>query len=271
MAQLNPHRVDLGNLVLRYVGDRMSLRQLDQVMGWTSGKASRVADGKRTLSESDVAGLAEVLQLTADEVDELQRLAALARKRRASQFIADYAASYVAFEQDAMAIDAYSDALIPGLGQCAVYATAVLSTAGSEAVAEQVAARLDRQKILCAENAPQVRIVVGEAALHLMVGGDVGLRQELEHLLAQVDMGRIHLGIDRYSFGAHQGLGSRFNIVRRANGDTRVYIESALTSMYLHEPDDVEAHQRIFDRVWERSAKGDASATILRKRIQQLA
>lgn len=271
MAQLNPHRVDLGNALVRYVGDRMSLRQLDQAMGWTSGKASRVADGKRTLSEGDVNGLAAVLDLNADELNELQRLAALARKRRASPFIADYAAGYVSFEQDAVDIAAYSDVLFPGLGQCAVYATAVLSAAGSANVAEQVAARLDRQKILCAENPPRVRIVVGEAALHLMVGGEAGLRQQLEHLLAQVDMGRINLGIDRYSFGAHQGLGSRFNIVRRANGDTRVYVESALTSVYLHEPDDVEAHQRIFDRVWERSVKGDESATILRKRIQKLA
>lgn len=271
MAQLNPHRVDLGNALVRYIDDRMSLKKLDQAMGWTSGKASRVADGKRTLSDGDVRSLAKVLGLDGEQVEDLLRLAALSRKRRANQFIADYATSYVSFEQDAAGIDAYSDALIPGLGQCAVYATAVLSTAGSEAVAEQVAARLDRQKILCAEHPPQVRIVVGEAALHLMVGGEAGLRQELEHLLAQVDMGRIRLGIDRYSFGAHQGLGSRFNIVRRANGDTRVYVESALTSVYLHERDDVEAHQRIFDRVWERSAKGDASATILRKRIQQLA
>jgi hypothetical protein len=271
VAQLNPHRVDLGNALVRFIGDRMSLKQVDQAMGWTSGKASRVADGKRTLSVSDVNGLAAVLELSSDEADELHRLAELSRKRRASQFIADYAASYVAFEQDAVAIDAYSDALFPGLAQCAIYATAVLSTAGSESVAEQVAARLDRQKILCSESPPRVRIVVGEAALHVLVGGVTGLRQQLEHLVTQLDMGRIELGIDRFSAGAHQGLGSRFNLVRRANGDARVYVESALTSVYLHEPADVQDHQRIFDRAWERAAIGQESATILRKRIQQLA
>jgi hypothetical protein len=271
VAQQNPHRVDLGNALVRHLGDRMTLRQLDSAMGWTSGKASRVADGKRTLSEADVRGLVGVLGLSSEEADEFQRLASLSRKRKANQFIADYATSYVLFEQDAAGIDAYSDLLIPGIAQCAVYATAVLSSAGSESVAEQVAARLDRQKILCMENPPQVRIVVEEAALHHLVGGVAGLRQELEHLLSQLDMGRIQLGIDRFSAGAHQGLGSRFNLVRRANGDQRVYIESALTSVYLHETEDVAAHQRIFDRVWDRAAKGEESATILRKRIQQLA
>jgi plasmid maintenance system antidote protein VapI len=271
VAQQNPHRVDLGNALVRYLGERMTFSQLDSAMGWTSGKASRVADGKRTLSERDVLGLAHVLDLSNDDIEELQRLASLSRKRKANQFIADYATSYVSFEQDAAGIDAYSDLLIPGIAQSAVYATAVLSSAGSTNVAEQVAARLDRQKILCAEDSPRVRIVVGEAALHHLVGGLAGLRQQLEHMLTQLDMGRIELAIDRFASGAHQGLGSRFNIVRRANGDERVYIESALTSVYLHEEDDVAAHQRIFDRVWERAAKADESATILRKRIQQLA
>lgn len=271
MAKQNPHRVDLGNALARIVGDRMTWPELDHEMGWTSGKASRVADGKRTLSDGDVMGLARVLALSDAEVDELQELAMLARKRKANQFVAGYATSYISFEQDAKSIDAYSDELLPGIAQCGVYATAVLSCADSGSVAERVAARLDRQKILTAEHPPRVRICVGEAVLHRMVGGQAGLRQQLEHLLSQLDMGRIELGIDRFSNGAHQGVGSRFNIVTRSNRDTRVYVESALTSVYLHEPDDVAAHQEIFTRAWGRAAKGEESATILRKRIQQLA
>jgi hypothetical protein len=271
VAQQNPHRVDLGNALARYLGDRMSLKQLDQAMGWSSGKASRVVDGKRTLSEKDLADLIDLLDLTAEDADELRRLAALARKRKANPLIADYAASYVAFEQDAASIDAYSDELVPGIAQGAVYATAVLSCADSNNVAERVAARLDRQKILASENPPRVRLLIGEAVLHRLVGGTTGLRQQLEHMASLLDMARIELGIIRYSTGAHHCLGSRFNIVRRANHDVRVYVESALTSMYLHEEEDVVAHQRIFEELWDRAATGEESATILRKRIQQLA
>ncbi|PWK81747.1 hypothetical protein C8D88_116159 [Lentzea atacamensis] len=271
MAQQNPHRVDLGNALVRYLGDRMSLKQLDHAMGWTSGKASRVADGKRTLSERDVRELAELLSLNASDADELQGLAALARKRKAHQFIADYAASYVSFEQDAVEIDAYSDLLVPGIGQGGVYAAAVLSAANPVDVAERTAARLDRQKILTREDPPVVRLLLGEGALHKHVGGQVGLRQQLEHLLSQIELGRMQVGVDRFTSGAHQALGSRFNIVRRANGDARVYIEGALTSTYLHEQEDVDAHQVIFDRAWELASRGERSATILRKRIQLLA
>lgn len=271
MALQNPHRVDLGNALARFVGDRMELVELDRSMGWTSSKASRVVDGRKTLSEKDVRGLITVLDLTDEQADELRMLAALARKRKALQFIADHAASYVTFEQDAVQIDAYSDQLVPGVGQSAVYATAVLSTSNLVDVAERVAARLDRQKILTSENPPRVRLLLGEAVLHKVVGGTTGLRQQLEHLLSQAELGRILLGIDRFSAGASQCMGSRFNIVRRANGDSRVYIESALTSTYLHEDDDVNGHQAIFDSLWGRAAKGEESATILRKRIQQLA
>lgn len=271
MAIQNPHRVDLGSALARYMGDQMTAKQLDQAMNWTGGKASRVIDGKRTLSEKDVASLVDVLQLSSEDSDELRRLAMLARKRKANPLVADYAASYVAFEQDAVSIDAFSDELVPGIAQSGVYATAVLSCADANAVAERVAARLDRQKILAAENPPRVRILLGEAALYRMIGGPVGLRQQLEHLVSLLDMERIELGIVQFNDGAHQCQGSRFNLVRRANGDVRIYIESALTSMYLHETEDVEAHQRIFDRLWALAAQGGASATILRKRIQKLA
>lgn len=271
MALQNPHRVDLGHALARFVGDRMDLVELDRRMGWTSSKASRVVDGKKTLSEKDVRALVNVLGLTTEQAGELAVLAALARKRKAHQFIADHAASYVTFERDAVEIDAFSDQLVPGLGQSGVYATAVLSTSNLVDVAERVAARLDRQKILTSERPPRVRMLLGEAVLHKMVGGSVGLRHQLEHLLSQVELGRLELGIDRFSAGANQCMGSRFNIVRRANGDARVYIESALTSTYLHEEADMSAHQAIFDDLWGLAAKESESATILRKRIQQLA
>lgn len=270
MALQNPHRVDLGNALARFIGDRMDLVALDRAMGWTSSKASRVVDGKKILSEKDVRGLIEVLSLSAEQAQELRDLAALARKRKAHQFIADHATSYITFEQDAVEIDAYSDQLVPGIGQSWVYATAVLSTASPSDLAERVAARMDRQKILTREDAPRVRLLIGEAVLHKLVGGTAGLRQQLEHLLSQADLGRVELGIDRFASSASQCMGSRFNIVKRANGDTRVYIESALTSTYLHEPADVSAHQAIFESLWERAATGEESATILRKRIQQI-
>lgn len=271
MALQNPHRVDLGNALARFIGDRMELVDLDKAMGWTSNKASRVVDGKKILSEKDVSGLIKLLNLPPEQAEELRGLAVLARKRKAHQFIADHATSYITFEQDAVQVDAYSDQLIPGIGQSWLYATAVLSSANPADLAERVAARMDRQKILTGENAPRVRLLLGEAVLHKMVGGTAGLRQQLEHLVSQVELGRVELGIDRFAAGSNQCMGSRFNIVKRANGDTRVYIESALTSTYLHELDDVAAHQEIFDNLWERAASGEASATILRKRIQQLA
>lgn len=271
MALQNPHRVDLGNALARFIGGRMELVDLDQAMGWTSNKASRVVDGKKILSERDVSGLVEVLGLSSDQAGELRRLAYLARKRKVHQFIADHATSYVTFEQDAVQIDAYSDLLVPGIGQSWLYATAVLSAANPADLAERVAARMDRQKILTGENAPRVRLLLGEAVLHKLVGGAAGLRQQLEHLLSQVELGRVELGIDRFSSGSNQCMGSRFNIVKRANGDTRVYIESALTSTYLHEPDDVASHQTIFANLWERATANEESATILRKRIQPLA
>lgn len=269
MAQQNPHRVDLGNAVSVHRG-QMSTRALEDALGWGAGKVSRLEAGRWTLKDDEVTALATVLKLSKTDTEELRALAALARKRKPHPFIADYAVTYVAFEQAAVRIDAYSDELIPGIGQAPVYATAVMSSADLNDVAERVAARIDRQKILTRENPPRVRVLLGEAALHRLVGGATGLRQQLEHMVSLVDMARIELGIVRFALGQHECMASKFNIVRRENGDARVYVESARTAVYLHEPDDVADHQAIFDRLWERSARGGESGTILRKRIQQL-
>lgn len=272
MARENPHRADLGKEVRRLrARAELSPKQLEQLAGLVKDKVTRVENGKQTLSDEGVAAIARALELTATEYESLRDLAALSRKRQPYKLIADYAKTYVSYEQAAERIDFYSDELHPGLVQDPVYATAMLSRTEPDTVAERVAARMDRQKILTRVNPPAVRLLLGEAGLYRQVGGATGLRRQLEHLEALADMSRISLRIVPYAAGAHAALGSRFSVVRLPNGDARVYVESAFDAIYFHKADDVGRHQALFDTQWVFAADERQSATILRKRIQVLA
>lgn len=271
MAVQNPHRIDLGDALERFrIRAGLTTKQLEATAGWGAGKASRVEDGKRTLSDKDVGTLAKILELAPAEADELKALAALARKRSAAPFVADYSATYVAFEQAAVKLDYYSDELIPGIAQDPTYAAAVLACSDPDKIAERVAGRLERQKVLVRGNPPHVRLLLGEAALHRRVGGTVGLRQQMERLLELGDMSSFETRIVPFSLGAHRAIGGRFSVVHVAK-DARVYVEGVLDAMYLHKPEDVAAYEEIFAELWPRAADGATSATMLRKRIQQLA
>lgn len=272
MARENPHRADLGKEVkrLRARAD-LSPKQLEQRARLAKDKVTRVENGTRTLSDSDALAIGRALKLPAEELEALRDLAALSRKRQPNKLIADYAKTYISYEQAADRIDFYSDELHPGLVQDPVYATAMLSRTDPDTVAERVAARMDRQKILARENPPVVRLLLGEAGLHRQVGGAAGLRRQLEHLESLLDMSRIHLRIVPFSAGGHAALGSRFSVVRLPNGDARVYVESVFDAIYFHKPDDVAKHEALFEAQWSAAADERTSATILRKRIQQLA
>lgn len=272
MARQNPHRVDLGKEVRR-LRDRAGLSPLDLEIhaGLVKDKVTRVEGGRSTLSDDNALAAAHVLGLDEAETQALRELAELARRRTPNKLIADFAKTYVSFEQAAASIDFYSDELHPGLVQDAVYATALLSRTDPETVAERVAARMDRQKILSREDAPRVRLLLGEAGLYRQVGGTAGLRRQLEHLDSLRDMSRIQLRIVTFASGANAALGSRFSVVRLLNDNARVYVESAFDAIYFHKPDDVAKHELLFDAQWSAAADEGTSATILRKRIQQLA
>lgn len=273
MATENPQRHDLGKALRTYrIRAGLGTRDLDQdpELRWHAGKASRVESGKRTIVAAEASRLAALLKLSTEEREQFLQLADAARKPNAPAHVADFAATYVTFERVARAIDYYGDALVPGIAQTKGYARAVLERSGSVAVEERLTERMDRQKVLVREDPPNVRVLLGEAALHQEVGGVEGLRELLAHLRELQRMPNVAVRIVPFKAGAHRLLGTSYHSVK-IDGARRVYIEGVTKATYIHEEDEVGLYESEFDHLWEGAALGDeASATMLGKRIQQL-
>lgn len=271
LATQNPQRVELGEM-LRAARDAAGLTpgavEADDQLGWYSGKVSRVERGERVPVRAEVDRLADLYKLSPSEKVTLHLLADAARKRESPSRVADFAQSYVTMERAASEVRYYDAELIYGLLQTPDYARAVLNLSRSQHVEERVADRVSRQIILTGDKAPTVRVVLGEAALHRLVGGEQVLTQQLRHLLNMGEQPNINIRVLPFHVGSHRALGVGFtHLLLETPSITRVYIEGLTDATYIADPEETAVYEQDHDELWAMALDEHDSATILRRRI----
>ncbi|QWF78784.1 helix-turn-helix domain-containing protein [Amycolatopsis sp. CA-230715] len=272
MAQQNPQRFELGEM-LRTLRERVGMQSktIEDDLRWYPGKVSRVEQGKRVPVAAEIDRLADLYRLAEAERGTLHLLADAARKRESSAHVADFAQTYVTLERAAVQIDHFDAELIHALVQTEAYALALLEMSLGGQVAQLVADRIARQAILVRPNPPRLRVLLGEAALHRMVGGAEVMREQLDHLLQAGKQPNVSIRILPNSVGAYRTIGVGFKILRLASPNlTRVYIEGMTNATYIHEADETAVYEASFDEVWAKAADDAKSATILRRRIKEI-
>jgi hypothetical protein len=275
VAVPNPLRVELGQRLRTYrERARVTLAAIDgdPHLGWYPGKASKVELGQRVPTQSEVHRLCDLLTVTASERDQVLSLANAARRRtRMPAHVPDWAASFVLFEQAASSYAYFGESLIPAVLQAPGYARDLLAQGAADDLEQRVAERLVRGHLLQRDGAPQVRVVLDEAALHRLPVDRGAAREQLTHLLEAMTWPTVDVRILPFGTGLHPLLGVGCTLLRLSEPDiARVYLEGATTSTYLHEPDEVKVYEALLDQVWALAADSTESATILRERIQQL-
>ncbi|WP_030469985.1 helix-turn-helix domain-containing protein [Lentzea aerocolonigenes] len=273
MAIQNPQRFDLGKAWKAYrKGAGKSPEDVEAKLHWYKSKCSRVESGTRVPVAAEIDSFADLCGLTSDERADLQRLGAEARKKVAPSRVADFAQTAVSLLQEATIIRYFDDGLIAGFAQTADTARALFETDPSITdVDERVGEQLKLSGILYKKNAPQVYMVLGEAALHILVGGRTGLRGQLEHLIKLSNLPNVHLRILTFAAGAHMAAGVGWlDIELEDRAQRRVYLEGLTDATYVHALKDIEKHQASFDQVWALAEDEDASASIVRRRITEL-
>jgi hypothetical protein len=272
MAAQNPQRFELGNMLQRarkHAG--LKSAAVEQNLRWYPGKVSRVEAGTRVPVPAEVDRLAALYGLSHRDRETLHALADAARKRESPARIADFAQTYITLERAATEIRYFDTELIYSGMQTEAYARAVLANSKSQDVEERLVDRLARRAILTRDNPPKVRVVLGEAALHRLVGGEETLRDQLRHLLSVGKYPNVSIRILPFAVGAHRALGVGFYFLRlKTPALTRVYIEGLTDATYIHEPDETAVYEQGFEEIWAAALDERASATMLRRRVGML-
>jgi transcriptional regulator with XRE-family HTH domain len=264
-----------------------ALRRYRESMGYTLDDAARTLEcdrSKISRIETGQRGIRgkELRELLAEYGvgDEQQAiLAILANPRAASGWHRDYAAvlpgawqDYLALETAASEITAYEAQQVPGLLQSPAYARALAETSPSladDAARDRAAeAVLARQQAILGERGPEVRLVVGEAALHQRVGSPEVMDEQLR-LLAQAasDSGTVTLQVLPFDSGAHAAAGDGSLAILRFAGTPGlglVHLGGIGGGVCLEDRDDMAAYTRVFEQLRAFALSPAQSALLLR-------
>ena len=168
-------------------------------------------------------------------------------------------------EAESARLRAFELAVVPGLLQTEAYASVLLF--GNK---EQVAARLDRQRILFREDdsPPRLYVLIDEAALLRPVGGKEVMREQLEYLIEVAALP--HVSVQVIPHGVHPGLQGAFVIASLGPGNGEVaYVETGLRGQIARNPADIEELNDTWDTLQTYALPQRESLQLIKKTVEE--
>jgi len=245
----------------------------------SESKISRMELGRVSFKTRDVEDLLTLYGIT-DEAERTQLLS-LAREANVtgwwhsySDVLPSWFPTYVGLEGAASLIRAYEVQFVHGLLQTEAYARAVvrrgMKGASRAEIEKRVAVRLERQKYLVSENAPDFHIVLDEAALRRPYGDREVMRGQLQHLIEVSEHPNVRLQVMPFGFGGHSGESGAFTILSFTESDLTdvVYLEQLTSALYLDKREDVAQYEKALKELQQDSPGPDESRDLLRGLLQ---
>ncbi|MFC9759561.1 helix-turn-helix transcriptional regulator [Streptomyces sp. NPDC056921] len=146
---------------------------------------------------------------------------------------------YADMEAKATYISTYQAQMVYGLLQTEEYARALLATGMPDDLESQVAARIERQRILERERPPLTWVVLDEAALRRPIGGHEVMRRQLLRLLEFADHRWMRIQVLPFATGEHASLAGSFTTMRFESDPDIVYTEDVISGHMTANPDTV--------------------------------
>ncbi|MGD1222470.1 MULTISPECIES: helix-turn-helix domain-containing protein [Streptomyces] len=245
----------------------------------SESKISRMELGRVSFKTRDVEDLLTLYGIT----DEMERtsLVSLAKEANVagwwhsySDVLPSWFPTYVGLEGAAHLIRSYEVQFVHGLLQTEAYAHAVVARgmkgASAADIDRRVALRLERQKYLVSENAPEFHIVLDEAALRRPYGDREVMRGQLQHLIDVSERPNVRLQVMPFSFGGHSGESGSFTVLSFPESDLSdvVYLEQLTSALYLDKREDVGQYEGALKQLQTDSPGPAESRDLLRGLLQ---
>jgi transcriptional regulator with XRE-family HTH domain len=177
-------------------------------------------------------------------------------------------------EAGARLIEEYTSQIMPGLLQTEDYARALFEThnprASAEEITKLVADRKTRQELLNADSAPDLFLVVDEAAVRRPVGGPDVMRAQLARLLHFTLTPTSVVQVLPFSHGAHGLMGGSLTLLTPGDGPQVAYEESITTGTLLEDKSVVARHRRAYDLLRASALSPRDSAAFIRSVLEAL-
>ncbi|MCQ9181066.1 helix-turn-helix domain-containing protein [Streptomyces sp. IBSBF 2953] len=243
-----------------------SLRQLEEVLGWTASTFGKM-EGGQSLGSPEVVEALDQHYGTGSMLLTLWELAVA----DPSQFKEQYR-RYMALEAEALSLWQYSVSRPPGLLQTPGYAREALAAGGleGEALEQQVEARIGRRKVLESADAPPFRVILSEAVLRNALRDKAEWRGQLEFLAQVAERPKISLHVLPFGAGLH-GLDSTDTMfLRLPPGHMVAYVENDARGELIEETGQVEHLHRTYDAVRDLALSPAESRTFILRMWEEM-
>lgn len=244
-------------------------------IGFTAANWSHVEKGRRVLTTNTIGPVLEILEVDAEEREELLALLASSKQRgwwaKSSALIGPELQRLYGMEYGAQSIRSYDSLIVPGLLQTEDYARALISAdvmIRPVQVEQLVTIRMRRQARLRGPERVELTAVVGEGTLLQQTGGPKVLRAQLEHLVAlSEDSDSIEIRVIPFTATAGAILGgSSFHLLDFAGEQlpTFGWAESAVFGGAVDDPDLVRDLAFAYVRARKQSLSREDSLAVIR-------
>ncbi|WP_069164970.1 Scr1 family TA system antitoxin-like transcriptional regulator [Nocardia altamirensis] len=244
-------------------------------VGFTPANWSHVEKGRRVLTTNTIGPVLELLEVGAEEREELLALLDASKERgwwtKSSALIGPELQRLYGMESGAQSIRSYDSLIVPGLLQTEDYARALISAdvmIRPVQVEQLVAIRMRRQQRLRGAEPVELTAVLGEGTLRQQTGGGEVLREQLTHLADLIDeLDTVEVRVIPFAAPAGAVLGgSSFHLIDFAGArlPTFGWAESAVFGGAVDDPDLVRDLSFAYVRAQEQSLDCDESSSLIR-------
>jgi transcriptional regulator with XRE-family HTH domain len=250
-------------------------RALAAAAGWHFTKVSKIENGARSPSESDIRAWCRVCEAES-QVPDLIAAARSAgsmysehRRQMRAGMRRSQAARQPAYEGSRL-LRMYEPGLIPGLFQTAPYAAAVIGSFMrfsmlAADLEEAVAARMEWQKIIYGDH--DFQVVLEEQALVTRAGNAEVMTGQLDRLLAVMALPRMELGIIPSTAPRTVMPSAGFVIF----DDQVAQAEMITAELTVTQPQEIALYARRFELLRNMAAQGREARTLIRRALNHAA
>ncbi|MGI5167029.1 helix-turn-helix domain-containing protein [Spirillospora sp. CA-253888] len=253
--------------------------EVAEYVGISPVTVTRLEKAEHNPKPGDIAMMCRFYGLNERQTEDLVQLARECKTKGWWQHHSGLSGSYLTYiglEEEVRALRQYSVDVVPGLLQTEAYQRALLAaelTASTDAVVEEkIAARRKRKERLRGDNALHAWFVINEDCLRRQVGGAKVMREQLHHLIEESRQDNIEVQVLPFAAGAHPAIATgSFTIMSFPHPlDPDVVYVEMVTTLFMEQAAEIEAHARLFDQLRARALGPDESRDLIVRAAAEL-
>ncbi|MEU4897829.1 helix-turn-helix transcriptional regulator [Streptomyces sp. NPDC044780] len=174
---------------------------------------------------------------------------------------------WAGIEEDAVTLLTYECRAIPGLLQPEPYIRAIfeqrLPPLSEDQIEKQVAARLERQRLMAERPNTAFSFIIEQAVLERRMGGAEVTRHVLDHLLTQMDRRNVEIQVMPLRQEIHAGIDGLMYLAETPQHEWVGYSEGQQSSVLITSPKDVSAMLQRYGKLRSQALGHEATMSLL--------